>query len=211
MSTQPGLRERKKQQTRQRIVDAALELFDKRGFDRVPVAEVARLAEVSEATVFNYFPTKEDLVYDGMEAYEETLLDDLRRRPAGMGVIAAFREHVLEPRGALAANDSAMIRRVARAARIIAGSEALQTREQQIVDRTTRSLAEIIAAERRSGANDMRPWVIANALMGVNRAIIWAIQEQAQQERSGRSIARSVLTQGGKAFAVLDHGLDQLG
>jgi AcrR family transcriptional regulator len=208
MDVQTGLRERKKQQTRRRIVDAALELFDQRGFDRVPVAEVARVAEVSEATVFNYFPTKEDLVYDGMEAYEETLLDAVRRRPAGTGVVAAFRDYVLQPRGALAAGDPATIEGVARAARIIAGSEALQTREQQIVDRTTHRLAEIIAAERRAGGSDIRPWVIANALMGVNRAITRAIHQHAQAGRAGRSIARSVLAQGRNAIAVLEHGLD---
>jgi len=207
MGVQTGLRERKKQQTRQRIVDAALELFDQRGFDRVPVAEVARLAEVSEATVFNYFPTKEDLVYDGMEAYEESLLDAVRRRPEHTGVVAAFRDHVLQPRGALVANDPAMIGQVARAARIITGSEALQTREQQIVDRTTRSLAEIVAAERHADANDMRPWVIANALMGVTRALTTAIHHHAQAGRSGRSIARSVLAQGREAIALLENGL----
>jgi AcrR family transcriptional regulator len=208
VSAPTGLRERKKQQTRQRIIDAALELFTERGFDRVPVAEVARLAEVSEATVFNYFPTKEDLVYNGIEAYEETLLDTVSRRPEGTGVEEAFRDYVLRPRGSLAAGDPAMIERVARAARIIAGSAALQTREQQIVDHTTRRLAEIIAAERRAGAGDMRPWVVANALMGVNRAITRAIHQHAQEGRSGRSIARSVLAQGSRAFALLERGLD---
>jgi AcrR family transcriptional regulator len=101
MSVPTGLRERKKQQTRQRISAAALELFDERGFDRVPVTEIAQAAEVSEATLFNYFPTKEDLVYGGIEACEQQLLDAVRHRPAGTSVLAAFRDHVLQPRGAL--------------------------------------------------------------------------------------------------------------
>ena len=62
MSQEPGLRERKKQRTRELIAESARRLFVKRGFERVTVAEVARAAEVSEATVFNYFPTKEDLL-----------------------------------------------------------------------------------------------------------------------------------------------------
>ena len=58
-----GLRELKKEQTRQLIADTAWRLFADRGFDRVTVAEIAREAQVAEATVFNYFPTKEDLFY----------------------------------------------------------------------------------------------------------------------------------------------------
>ena len=203
-----GLRERKKQQTRQRMIDVALQLFDERGFDRVPVAEVARAAEVSEATVFNYFPTKEDLVYQNMEAFEATLLDAMRQRPAKTSVVAAFRDCVLQPRGALAADDPAMTGRIARTARIIAGSGALQTREQQVVDRTTCNLAEIIADERHARADDIRPWVIANALVGVNRSMTRAIHQHAREGRSPYSIARSVLGQGRKAFDMLEHGLD---
>ncbi|HUE68699.1 MAG TPA: helix-turn-helix domain-containing protein, partial [Candidatus Acidoferrum sp.] len=63
MATELGLRQRKKQQTRQAIYEAARRLFAERGFDRVAVTEVAREANVSEVSVFNYFPTKEDLFY----------------------------------------------------------------------------------------------------------------------------------------------------
>jgi AcrR family transcriptional regulator len=73
-----GLRERKKQRTRELIAETARRLFGERGFDRVTVAEVARAAEVSEQTVFNYFPTKEDLVYFRLESFEEELLRTVR-------------------------------------------------------------------------------------------------------------------------------------
>jgi AcrR family transcriptional regulator len=61
MSQPSGLRERKKRQTRQLIADTARRLFAERSFEDVTVAEVAGAADVAEATVFNYFPTKEDL------------------------------------------------------------------------------------------------------------------------------------------------------
>src|SRR5919197_3294063 len=85
-----GLRERKKERTRAAIADAALELFRERGFDAVTVAEVARAADVSEGTVFNYFPTKEDLFYGRMESFETALLDAVRDRASGRSVLAAF-------------------------------------------------------------------------------------------------------------------------
>src|SRR3954454_9227982 len=103
MSQEPGLRERKKQQTRRHLADTARRLFAERGFDAVTVADVARAAEVSEATVFNYFRTKEDLFYSGLEAFEDLLLGSVRDRPVGESVLGAFAGFVLEPRGLLAA------------------------------------------------------------------------------------------------------------
>src|SRR3954449_12380239 len=99
---QPGLRERKKERTRRQIADTARELFAHRGFDAVTVAEVARAADVAEKTVFNYFATKEDLFYSGMEAFEERLLGAVRDREPGEPVLEAFRRFVLAPQGVFA-------------------------------------------------------------------------------------------------------------
>src|ERR671938_482414 len=93
----PGLLERKKQATRAHIADTARRLFAERGFDAVTVAEVARAADVAEKTVFNYFPTKEDLFYSRMEAFEEELLEAVRGRAPGESAVAAFRTFILQP------------------------------------------------------------------------------------------------------------------
>ena len=107
-TTRPtGLRERKKAQTRQLIADTARRLFAERGSEAVRVSEVAEAADVSEATVFNYFPTKEDLFYSGLEAFEEALLAAVRDRPAGESILAAFGRFVTTPRGLLAEKDPA--------------------------------------------------------------------------------------------------------
>jgi AcrR family transcriptional regulator len=210
MEVVTGLRERKKQQTRRRIASAALELFAERGFDNVPVAQVAQAADVSEATVFNYFRTKEDLVYAGMESFEQQLLETVQQRPAGVSVFHAFRDYVLQPRGALAAGDPAAIAQLATVARVIAASPALQARERQVADHMVQALSKLIARERRAGPSDLRPNVVASALVAVNRAMTQAVQRQAQEGRSGPAIARGAMIQGRKAFDLLETGVETL-
>src|SRR4051812_43097362 len=170
---QLGLRERKKQRTRRQIADTARELFADRGFDAVTVAEVARAADVAEKTVFNYFATKEDLFYSGMEAFEEQLLGAVRDREPGETALAAFRRFLLTPRGvfALEAGPEAdeQLRTVTR---VITGSPALLARERHVLARYTDALAELLAAETGAGADDLEPQAAAHALIGVHRSLI---------------------------------------
>ena len=88
MEIEPGLRERKKLRTRQLIAETARRMFAERGFDAVPVAAVARAAEVSEATVFNYFPTTATLA---ALIAEDTAAgpDDLRPQVVAHALIGA--------------------------------------------------------------------------------------------------------------------------
>src|SRR6266576_5983025 len=94
--TEAGLRERKKVRTRQAIADAAARLFAEHGYERVAVSDVAREAEVSEQTVYNYFQTKEQLVTDRDELIQETLGRLIRTRAPGSTPAAAIREFVLD-------------------------------------------------------------------------------------------------------------------
>jgi len=77
-----GLRERKKRRLRQRISNVATALFLAEGFDTVSVARIAAACEVSEQTVFNYFPTKESMFFDRDESYAEALAEAVRHRGA---------------------------------------------------------------------------------------------------------------------------------
>lgn len=167
-----GLRERKKSQTRELIARTAQALFVQRGFDEVTVAEIARAADVAEKTVFNYFPTKEDLVYSGMDTWEEDLLTAIRERPSGQPVLTAFARFVAEPRGLVARQDLDSAQRLAQLTRMVADSPALRAREQQTFAHYTGSLAALIAEETAVDERDPRPWVAANAMMGVHRALI---------------------------------------
>ncbi|MEU9120705.1 TetR/AcrR family transcriptional regulator [Streptomyces sp. NPDC048506] len=91
-----SLRERKKLRTRQRISGEATLLFIERGFDNVTVAEVARAAEVSTMTVFNYFPRKEDLFLDRIPEGRELLTRAVRERAAGESPLTALRRLTLD-------------------------------------------------------------------------------------------------------------------
>ena len=206
-TTELGLRERKKQRTRQAISDTAWRLFLERGFDAVPVAEVAREADVSEATVFNYFPTKEDLVFGRMEAFEQKLLEAIRDRPEGESIVQAFGRFVLRPRGFLASDDPAATEGMRATARLLTGSPALVARQREILDGYTNTLAAFLAEEQGMEPDDPEPWVMANALIGLHRALIAYTHRQALAGVPNRRIARNVVARGRRALAILEQGL----
>ena len=93
--TEAGLRERKKARTRRVIADAAARLFAERGYEQVAVSDVAREAEVSVQTVYNYFQTKEQLVTDLDREFQDQLSRLIRTRAAGTTPAAAIRQVVL--------------------------------------------------------------------------------------------------------------------
>ncbi|MEU6980148.1 MULTISPECIES: TetR family transcriptional regulator [unclassified Streptomyces] len=91
-----GLRERKKERTRQTLSDIAVALFLEKGFDAVSVAEIAAAAEVSKPTLFRYFPAKEDLVLHRFADHEdEPARVVAAAREAGTAPLDALRDHVL--------------------------------------------------------------------------------------------------------------------
>jgi AcrR family transcriptional regulator len=207
MSTPLGLRERKKEQTRRAIAEAAHRLFIERGFDAVTVAEVAREANVSEGTVFNYFPAKEDLFYGQMESFEVALVEAVRARPPGTSVLAAFRDFVLERSGDLDERADVIVN----ASRVIHASPALQAREREVVAQATASLAELLAEEARAAAEEVEPWVVANALMGAQRALVEHVRASVLAGVRGRKLVSSARSQGRRAFARLERGLGDYG
>src|ERR1019366_9179781 len=196
VSTVPGLRERRKAQTRQRIADTALRLFTEHGFDQVTVAEVAREAEVSEATLFNYFPTKEDLVYSRMGAYEARLVDAIRNRDPATSALAALTELLLRPQpDRLRTQDSERLATMARLAR-----------ERQVFADATAELAALLAEQTQADASDITPWVVANALMGVHHAVLDAVRRRALAGQPNPGLRRAVRAQAQRALTLLEQG-----
>jgi AcrR family transcriptional regulator len=199
-----GLRERKKAQTRDAIAEAARRLFLEHGFDDVTVADVAEAADVSEATVFNYFPTKEDLAFHRMEDFEEEMLDAVRDRQPGTSVVDAFGSFVLAPRGFLKKGDTGVDPRAV--TKLFTESPALLARERQIFDRYADRLVDLIAEERHTRADDLVPLVIARALTSLHRAMIDHVRRQVLAGVSIDVIAREVRTRGRRAVALIKEG-----
>jgi AcrR family transcriptional regulator len=211
MPVETGLRERKKERTRAVIAETALRLFTERGFGAVSVAEIAHDAEVSEATVFNYFPTKEELVYNRLEAFEEEMLAAVRDRAEGASITAAFARFISTPRGLLASRDPEEVDELARISDMIASSPALLARERQIFDAYTDSLAHLIAEETGAAANSIESWTVANALLGIHRASVDYARRRIVAGARNPGLARSVRRRIGQAVAALDRGLADYG
>jgi AcrR family transcriptional regulator len=208
-SPQLGLRERKKEQTRRLIAETARRLFSERGFERVTVAEIARVAEVSEQTVFNYFPTKEDLVYWRLQSFEEELLATIREREPGEPALAAFRRFLLAERGLLGKHDRQAREELAALTRMITESPALLAREQQIFAGYTASLAALLAEETGADAADLRSWVAANAMMGVHRALVHHARQRIVEGLRHPRLAAEVRARAEEALVLLDEGLER--
>jgi AcrR family transcriptional regulator len=205
-----GLRERKKERTRRLLAETARRLFAERGFEAVTVAEIAREADVAEKTVFNYFPTKEDLFYSRLEAFEEELLAAIRGREPGQSALDAFADFILQARGVLAfdeSRDPEATEQLRTITRVITDSPALLARERQVFARYTQSLAALLAEETNAPQGSVEPTVAATALLGAHRALIDYVRRRTLAGDSAAAIARGVRAEAKKAFALLGAGL----
>jgi AcrR family transcriptional regulator len=197
-----GLRESKKLHTRQLLADEAMRLFATRGFDRVTVAEVAAAAGVSAKTVFNYFPTKEDLFFDEVPKREAALLAAIHDRAPGESILAALRRLQLAECPRLCSPGFATF------ARIIEESAALQAKELDVMARFSQVLAEAIRAELGVDERDAR--VAAGLLVSVHRQVFRAARKQALAGKHGPAAVRRLRGDLSRAYQMLEHGLGDL-
>jgi AcrR family transcriptional regulator len=197
-----GLREAKKQQTREAIAAKAMELFATRGFDHVTVAEVAQAAGVSEKTVFNYFPSKEDLFYDEVPAREAALVAAVRERQPGQSVVDALRQQSLANCGRLCSPGFATF------ARIIEESPALRVKELEVMAGFARALSDALQSELGVAELDAR--VAASLLVGVHRQLFAIARMRALDGRHGPAAERRLRADLERAYELLEHGLGSL-
>ena len=156
---EPGLRERKKQRTREQIVDAAMALFDERGFEHVTIADIAAAADIAPRTFFGYFPSKEDVVFHDFETFFGRLKERIDTRPEGEMTIEALRAFLVDVIEEMDRDDPVeQCRR-----RIIVASPALQEHDRHLIGRFEHAIADGIADDLGVEPGSLRARVAAAA------------------------------------------------
>ena len=141
-----GLRERKKERTREALEAAAFDLFERKGFDHTTVEEIADACDVSRRTFFRYFSSKEDAFAGDHEAKTALLKNLLAARPADEPALESIRKVILGLCEQFGRDKEATLRRM----RIAAASHDLQQLEAESYDARLDELVEALMA--RSGA-----------------------------------------------------------
>ncbi|MFE0186598.1 TetR/AcrR family transcriptional regulator [Streptomyces sp. NPDC058989] len=169
-----GLRESKKQETRQLISDCATRLFIAQGFEQTTITEIATAARVAKKTVTNYFPRKEDLALDHHEAFTQGLAQAVAEREPGEEPLTAlertFRSALLEHSPVVGFTGSAF-------ARMVADSPTLSARLRELHEQREDSLATALAAVAHDPVPAIAPRAAAALIAAADRLLFRRIQE----------------------------------
>jgi AcrR family transcriptional regulator len=209
-ATSGGLRERKKARTRALVAETAMGLFAARGFDAVTVAEVAEAAEVSVTTVFNYFPTKEDLFYDRQDEVVEHLSRVVASRRPGESFAAAARRDML---ALIEARDwrAGLAPAMGDFYRLVEASPALQARARLMVDRSAGHLAATLARELGVSPGDIAAVAAAGVLTALRNSLLDQARRDSLDGQPADVIAERLTAAASRAFGLLDGELAALG
>ncbi|MEU1788599.1 TetR family transcriptional regulator [Streptomyces sparsogenes] len=213
-----GLRELKKQQTRQAISDTATRLFLERGFEAVTIAEIAAAAQVAKMTVTNYFPRKEDLALDYHEPFTAALAHTVADRPEGESALAALRREYL---AAVERHDPAVGFTGPEFARMIADSPALTARLRELHDQREDALADVLAADvlgadvlaadsaadPAADPGDLTPRAVAALLTAVHRTLFQQVLDLTRTGRTNEEIATAATRSAHQVFGLLEASL----
>jgi AcrR family transcriptional regulator len=201
-----GLRERRKQEARRAISGVAMAMFAAKGFDEVTISQIAEAAGVSKMTVTNYFPRKEDLVFDRAEVIIRSLADAAAARPPGESLLAAIRRDYAER---IAAGDVTLGVPTATFARMVRSSPVLTSRGREIADLCEQALGDAIAAE--TGVDDAQQRIVADQLTSVHRVLF---AEGARRSLAGQpreEICEVLAVAARRAFDLLEPSLGGYG
>ncbi|MEW1689935.1 TetR/AcrR family transcriptional regulator [Streptomyces sp. NPDC091265] len=200
-----SLRERKKVQTRHRLLAEAMKLFTERGFDQVSVAEIAEAADVSKMTVFNYFDSKEDLVFAPMEEHIGDVARVVRDRAPGESAVAGVRRHFLsaiEERDASVGMSGSSV--ALGLLQLIQQTPTLLTRAHAFFVRSFDQLTDVLVEE---GEEPAIARIAAAQLIGTRNALITENHRRLLAGESADAIAADAVVLAERGFGLLEKGL----
>jgi len=197
-----GLRERRKQEARQAISDAAMALFAARGFDQVTISQVAEAAGVSKMTVTNYFPRKEDLVFDRAEVTIRSLADAVAARSPGESLLTAIRRDFA---ARIEAGDVTLGVPTATFTRMVYNSPVLTSRGREIESLREQALGDAIAAE--TGTDDPGRRIVAAQLASVHRVLFAEGARRVLAGQPREKICQVLAATARRAFDLLEPSL----
>jgi AcrR family transcriptional regulator len=196
-----GLRERKKQHTRDALLTAAFDLFARKGFEATTVDEIAEAVVVSSRTFFRYFASKDDVLLKAIDDQFTAMFAEFDARPAGEPVLTALRHAAVTVLRACEAGESAMSpERYASLTQLLSESPALAGRQLEQCTARMGELAGKIAARMRVGPTDPRPTLVAAVAMAAVQAATGAWRGD-EPDTPG-----SVLVE--RAFTLLEAGIN---
>jgi AcrR family transcriptional regulator len=158
MNPQPGLRERKKQQTRETIARAAHTLFAERGYHATTLPEIAEAADVSTRTIFAYFPSKEDILFSEFALIKDALAQALAERPEGEDALETVRKFILSLHEVERSELDEQLRVC------VDRDETLRSHLRARIAQLEELIAPAIAKDLDAPVNDPRPQVVAASL-----------------------------------------------
>jgi AcrR family transcriptional regulator len=204
MAATEGLREQKKRATREAITRAAWKLFNRRGFDAVTVADIAREANVSEKTVFNYFPAKEDLVFSGGMQRTAALVEAVRSRPEGASIVEPFRRWTMDY---LDRVEHEPVESLTAIPRLVMRSDQLRTRLFVGWEQEAAMLGPVIAEQVGEPPDSLVPLVVARSLAWTHRVIFRSAFTRLIDGEDGATVAADLRVQATAAYDLLERGL----
>jgi TetR/AcrR family transcriptional regulator, regulator of mycofactocin system len=195
-----GLRERKKEQTRQAIADAAFKLFAERGFAATTVADIAEAADIAPRTFFAYFPSKEDVVFFDFDQRFEALAERLRGRAPDQDTFAALRAWIADGLEAGEIGDDPEAVRN----RLVCENDALSSHERHLMGRFEELIAETVADDLGASTDDLRPRLVAAATIAALLSL------KSEEPETTKAFRPEALAQLDEAFAFLRGGISAL-
>jgi len=167
-----GLRERKKLRTRSAIQREALRLFLEKGFDQTTIEEVAEAAEISPSTFFNYFTSKEAVVFE--DELDPLILAAFDAQPRDMHPVHALRNAMLSVFSNLTPDQNRVVReRVQLMAQTPELRSAMLTQFAELTDQ----IADLLAARSGRPKNDFAVHNLAGAVLGVMMSVMIVLSE----------------------------------